>query len=446
MKTDQKQPAENALAQDFHFLSLIRFAFPTMVMMIFMGLYTIVDTIFVSRFVNTNALSALNIVCPVINLTVGLGTMLAAGGSAIVAAKMGQGREQEARRDFSFIVLAGAVLGIFITLIGIRWIDPILYGLGANDILFPYCREYLFIILLFTPASMLQVLFQNLIVTAGRPGFGMVLSVSAGIANVILDFIFMGILKMGIRGSALGTGIGYLIPTVFGILFFAGNTGTLSFCHPSFDWKMLFRSLSNGCSEMVSQAASAVTTFLFNSTMMSLAGENGVAAVTIMIYTQFFLTTLYIGYSMGVAPVISYNYGRKNHRQLKRTILHSLAFTAGSSVGIFGISMLFGEPFLRIFCRPETEVYAIAGEGIRIFPAAFLFCGMNIFTSSMFTALSNGKVSALISFLRTFGLITLFLMLLPKFLGITGVWMAVPAAEAVTWIAAAGMVYRCKRR
>lgn len=446
MKTDQKQPAENALAQDFHFLSLIRFAFPTMVMMIFMGLYTIVDTIFVSRFVNTNALSALNIVCPVINLTVGLGTMLAAGGSAIVAAKMGQGREQEARRDFSFIVLAGAVLGIFITLIGIRWIDPVLYGLGANDILFPYCREYLFIILLFTPASMLQVLFQNLIVTAGRPGFGMVLSVSAGIANVILDFIFMGILKMGIRGSALGTGIGYLIPTVFGILFFAGNTGTLSFCRPSFDWKMLFRSLSNGCSEMVSQAASAVTTFLFNSTMMSLAGENGVAAVTIMIYTQFFLTTLYIGYSMGVAPVISYNYGRKNHRQLKRTVLHSLVFTAGSSVGIFGISMLFGEPFLRIFCRPETEVYAIAGEGIRIFPAAFLFCGMNIFTSSMFTALSNGKVSALISFLRTFGLITLFLMLLPKFLGITGVWMAVPAAEAVTWIAAAGMVYRCKRR
>lgn len=444
MKADQKQPAENALAQEFHFITLIRFALPTMVMMIFMGLYTIADTIFVSRLVNTNALSALNIVCPVINLTVGVGTMLSAGGSAVVAAKMGQGREEEARQDFSLIVLAGAVLGILIALLGIRWMDSVIYGLGANNVLFPYCRDYLFVILIFTPASMLQVLFQNLIVTAGKPGFGMVLSVSAGIANIILDYIFMGILKMGIRGSALGTGIGYLIPTVFGVLFFMRNPGTLRFCRPSFDWKMLLGSLSNGCSEMVSQTAAAVTTFLFNGTMMRLAGENGVAAVTIMIYTQFFLTTLYIGYSMGVAPVISYNRGRKNDRQLRRTVLHSLAFTAGSSCCIFGISMLFGEAFLEVFCPSGSGVYGIAAEGIRIFPAAFLFCGMNIFTSAMFTALSNGKLSALISFLRTFGLITMLLMILPKFFGITGVWMAVPIAEAVTWIVAVRLLWGCR--
>lgn len=443
---NQKNSAENALAQSFRFGSLIRFALPTMIMMIFMGLYTIVDTIFVSRLVNTNALSALNIVCPVINLTVGLGTMLAAGGSAIVAAKMGQGREQEARQDFSFMILAGVVFGMLITLSGICFLDQIIYGLGANAILFPYCKQYLFVILIFTPASMLQVLFQNLIVTAGKPGFGMVLSVGAGIANVVLDYIFMGICKMGIKGSALGTGIGYLIPTFFGVQFFLKNHGTLRFSRPSFDWKMLAGSLANGSSEMVSQMASAVTTFLFNGTMMKRAGENGVAAITIMIYTQFFMTTLYIGFSMGVAPVLSYNYGRKNHERLKRTLRQGFLFIIGISACIFTLSMLFGVPFLKIFCTPESQVFAIASQGIRIFPFGFLFCGLNIFASAMFTALCNGKISALISFLRTFGFITVLLLTLPKFFGITGVWMAVPIAEAATWAAAIVLIIKYARK
>lgn len=445
MEIKQDQSVENALAQSFRFYSLIRFALPTMIMMIFMGLYTIVDTIFVARFVNTDALSALNIVCPVINLTVGLGTMLAAGGSAVVAAKMGQGKDLEARQDFSFLIFSGILLGILITLTGIWFLNPIIYGLGANEVLFPYCREYLFVILLFTPAGMLQVLFQNLIITAGKPGIGMALSVSAGVANVVLDYVFMGICKMGIRGSALGTGIGYLIPTIFGIFFFMKNSGTLRFCRPSFDWKMLAESLGNGSSEMVSQMASAVTTFLFNSKMMELAGEDGVAAITIMIYTQFFLTTLYIGFSMGIAPVVSYNYGRKDHGQLKRTLGHGVTFMIGISVCVFTISMLLGVPFLKIFCPPESEVFAIAKHGIRIFPFAFLFCGMNIFASAMFTALSNGKISALISFLRTFGWITVLLVILPNFFGITGVWMAVPIAEGATWVITGVAVYKYRR-
>ena len=317
---------DNPLAQDFTIKSLLKFAFPTMLTMVFMGLYTIGDTIFVSRFVNTDALSAINIVTPVINLIVGLGTMLATGGSAIIARKMGEKKLKDASQDFTLIVFFGAMLGILIAIIGNLFLDDIIYFLGASEILFPYCKDYLFVLLLFTPASMLQVLFQNLIITAGRPGFGMVLSISAGAINVMLDYIFMVLLDMGIKGSALGTGIGYLIPTIIGIVFFLTGKGSMQFKKPVFRFSVLSESCFNGCSEMISQAAAAVTTFLFNATMLKLLGENGVAAITIIIYSQFLLTTLYIGFSMGIAPVISYNYGEQNHQKLKRVFRICLHF------------------------------------------------------------------------------------------------------------------------
>ena len=302
----------NPLSQEFSICSLLCFAFPSIITMLFMGLYTIGDTIFVSRFVDTNALSAINIVTPIINIIVGLGTMLATGGSAIVARKMGAGEEKAASQDFTLIVFCGILLGFIIAIIGAVFIDDIIRILGASELLFPYCKDYLFILLIFTPASMLQVLFQNLIITAGRPGLGMVLSVGAGAINVLLDYIFMVPLGMGISGSALGTGIGYLIPTIIGICFFMIGKGNMRFTLPVFRPMVLIESCTNGCSEMVSQAAAAVTTFLFNIVMIRLLGENGVAAITIIIYTQFLLTSLYIGFSMGVAPIISYNYGSQN--------------------------------------------------------------------------------------------------------------------------------------
>ena len=300
----------NPLSHNFTIKSLLKFAFPTIFMMIFMGLYTVVDTVFVARFADTNALSALNIVCPVINLIVGLGTMLATGGSAIIARKMGAGEHTRATQDFTLIISAGILFGVLIAVLGTFFIDRIVWGLGASSMLFPYCKEYLFILLLFTPASILQVLFQNLIVTAGRPGMGMVLGVSAGIVNILLDYIFMVPLRMGIKGAAFGTGIGYMILAVIGLWFFSAKKGSLHFRKPVIDFSVLAESCTNGFSEMVSQAATAVTTFLFNLIMMKLLGENAAAAITIMIYMQFFLSAFYIGFSMGVADVISYNYGK----------------------------------------------------------------------------------------------------------------------------------------
>lgn len=435
---------DNPLSKDFTISSLLKFAFPTMLTMVFMGLYTIGDTIFVSRFVNTDALSAINIVTPVINIIVGLGTMLATGGSAIIARKMGAVKLKEASQDFTLIVLSGAILGILIAIIGNLFLDNIIYFLGASEILFPYCKEYLFVLLLFTPASMLQVLFQNLIITAGRPSFGMVLSISAGAINVLLDYVFMVLLDMGIKGSALGTGIGYLIPTIIGIAFFLTGKGSMQFKKPVFRFSVLFESCSNGCSEMVSQAAAAITTFLFNTTMLKLLGENGVAAITIIIYSQFLLTTLYIGFSMGVAPVISYNYGGKNHQRLKKVFRICLLFIVTVSALIFTISIFFGSYLVNIFSSTGTPVYDIAKNGFLIFSFSFLCCGINIFTSAAFTALSNGKISAIISFLRTFGLITILLLTLPQILGVKGVWLAVPIAELITLIVSIAFLQKKK--
>lgn len=426
----------NPLSQNFTIKSLLKFAFPTILMMIFMGLYTVVDTIFVARFVDTNALSALNIICPVINLIVGLGTMLATGGSAIVARKIGAGDHTRAAQDFTLIIFAGIFLGILITVLGTVFIDRIVWGLGSSSILFPYCKEYLFILLLFTPVSILQVLFQNLIVAAGHPEIGMILGVSAGVVNILLDYVFMVPLQMGIKGAAFGTGIGYMIPAVIGLCFFSEKKNCLHFSKPVMDFSVLTESCTNGFSEMVSQAATAVTTFLFNRTMMKLLGENGVAAITIIIYTQFLLSTLYIGFSMGVAPVISYNYGKQDEKQLKNVFSICMRVIMFVSVSVFSISFILGSPLVCIFSAKGTPVYEIARNGFLIFPFHFLFCGLNIFISAAFTALSNGKLSAILSFLRTFGLITVLLLTLPNLLGVTGVWLAVPIAELITMIVA----------
>lgn len=437
---------QNILGNKFTFLSLLKFAFPTIIMMLFMGLYTIVDTIFVARLVDTNALSAINIVCPVINLIVGLGTMLATGGNAIIARKMGEGKVQEARKDFTLLIFTGLITGVLIAFFGTVLINPIIMWLGATNLLFPYAKTYLSILFLFTPASMLQVLFQNLIVTAGHPKLGLALAVGAGIANIIFDYFFIGCLHLGIAGSAFGTGIGYLIPSVTGILFFLKKDGTLYFEKPSHDFKMLLYSCFNGSSEMVSQLATAVTTFLFNEIMLKQLGENGVAAITIIINTQFLLSSLYIGFSMGVAPVISYKYGSMDYNGLKSVFAICFSFISVVSIAVFLLCMFCSESLIAVFSPKGSEVYNITKNGFQIVPFSFLFSGINIFISAAFTALSNGIISAVISFLRTFGLIAICLIILPKILGITGVWLAVPIAEMLTLLLAGVIVVKYRKK
>lgn len=436
----------SALDREWTAGSLLRFALPSVAMMIFMGLYTAVDTAFAARFVNTDALSAINIVCPAVNLTVGLGTMLGAGGSAVVSRKMGAGETQEAREDFTLLVLLGAAAGFLLLLAGAVRLDELIFALGASPRLFPYCRDYLAVLLWFLPANMLQTMFSNLFAAAGKPGLGLGLSVLAGTANIALDWFFMALCGLGVRGAALGTGLGYLIPAASGLAYFMRRGGALRFTRPRWRRPAVRESCLNGSSEMVGQLAAAASTFLFNRAMMELLGEDGVAAITILIYSQFLLNTLYIGFSIGVAPVFGFNWGRKNGARQKKVFSASVRFLAAASVLVFLLARLGGPWIARLFAGESARVCQIASEGFSVFSYSFLFCGLNLFTSALFTALSNGRVSAALSFLRTFGLLAGGILLLPRVWGVMGVWLAVPAAECVMFSVSAACLFRFRRQ
>lgn len=419
----------HSISQKFTFRSLLLFALPTIIMMVIMSLYTIVDGIFISRFVSTNALSSLNIVFPVVNVAIGVAIMLSTGSNAIVARKMGQGDFQGARQTFTFITLANAALGILTAVFGNLFAIPLARMLGASDLLLADCVTYLRWQMLFAPALMLQLQFQIYFVTEGRPGIGLFLTILSGICNVFLDYILIVPLQLGIAGAAIATVTGYLITAVVGIIYFFRARQSLWFVRFRFSPRELLESCGNGSSEMVSNLSSGVITMLFNLLMMHYAGENGVAAITIIQYSQFLLNALYTGFSQGVAPVVSFNYGSKNHVQLKQVYRICLKFIAITSVSIFLLAELTGDYLVTIFAAKGTAVYDLARHGFTIFAACFLFSGLNVFSSALFTALSNGRVSAIISFVRTFGFIIASLAILPFLIGINGVWLAVPIAE-----------------
>ncbi len=422
----------NSIAKDFRFFSLLRFAFPTMVMMVFMSLYTIVDGIFISRFVGSNALSATNIVYPVINLLIACGVMLSTGGSALVAKKLGEGKEKEAREDFTVLLLTGITAGVILMICGLLFLKPLVRMLGATDALLADSMTYLKISLYFAPACILQLFFQTFFVTAGKPGYGLTLICAGGIFNVIFDYVFMGPLDLGIAGAAIATGMGQMIPAAAGLLYFTFVRKMLYVVKPALHRGTLLGSCSNGSSEMVTNISNAVITYLFNVIMLRLLGEPGVAAITIVLYGQFLFNALYMGFSMGVGPVISYNYGRKNIRLLRRVVRICFLFITVSSAVIAASALAASPLIVGIFTPSYTETYAVAKTGFFLFSINYLFAGMNIFASAMFTSLNNGFVSAVISFMRTFFFIVLNVLLLPKLLGVTGVWLAVPAAEFMT--------------
>lgn len=437
----------NPLNRYFTVGALLGFSFPTLFMMVFSGFYTVVDTIFVSRLVTTNALSSINIVTPIINLIVGLSAMLATGGSAIVACKLGERRDAEARKDLTLIVLTALVLGLIIFFIGLLFLEPIIYVLGGSSIIVPYAKTYLSILLFFAPINMIQIVLTIFLITAGNPGLGFILTLLTGLTNILLDFIFMGPLHCGIGGAALATGIGYTIQAVGGVIYFLQNRkGSLYFVMPHFNLKVIIRSIYNGSSEMVGHLSSAVSTFLFNISMIKLIGIDGVAAITIIIYSQYLLTSLYLGFSMGVAPVFSYNYGKQDKVQMKRLFKICFLFILFVSVFIFSITMIGGPCLASIFASKGSNVYSITKTGFLIVSFSFLFSGLNIFSSSLFTALSNGKYSAIISFLRSLVFPTLGIILLPLIIGISGIWFAIPFAEILTFVFSLTFIWKSREK
>lgn len=435
---------KNSLAQSFSFTSLIKFTVPSIVMLVFISLYTIVDGVFVSRFVNTDALSAVNIVYPFINIVIAVAVMLATGGSAVIAKKLGENKSKEAKENFTLILLVGLTLGVLIALIGFIFSKQILYIMGSTESLYNYCLDYFLALLIFLPSLIVNLLFQYLTITAGKPKVGLILTIIGGLTNMILDYIFIVPMNMGISGAAIATGMGNLIPAVLGTLYFIQKKSILYFVKPKFDLNMILKTCSNGASEMVTNLSTGVTTMLFNLAMMNLLGSDGVAAITIVLYGQFLITSAYIGFSSGVAPIISYNYGNDNKLELKKIIKYSIRFISVSSVALFVISILFAPNIVGIFSPRGTSVFDIGYKGFLIFSLSFLVTGVNIFSSAMFTAFSNGKISAYISFLRTFVFIISGILILPRFLGVNGVWLSVPMAESLSMIISITFIYKYK--
>lgn len=438
---------ENSLSRAFTARSLLVFALPTMVMMLFMSLYTMVDGVFVARFAGTAALSAVNIVYPLVNVVIAVGVMLAAGGSAVVAKKLGEGHTDGARADFTLIILAGAVIGTAILALGLAFLDPILRLLGASDAIFDLCRDYGRAMLLFAPACVLMMLFQTLFVTSGKPKLGLIVTILGGLLNIVLDYVFIVPLGLGIAGAGYATGIGYSVPALFGLVyFFVKRKGTLFFVRPSFSGRTLAQSCSNGSSEAVTQLSTAVTTFLFNILMMRYAGEDGVASITIVLYAQYLLTALYLGYATGTAPVVSFNFGMGDRPRLRALLRISLVFVAVGSLITFALALLLAKQIVLIFADRGTAVFDMSVYGFRIFAFSFLFDGLSIYVSSFFTALSDGKTSAAISFLRTFVFIVLALFTLPAAIGLDGIWLAIPAAEFLGAICSAAFLFANRRK
>lgn len=437
----------HAISRRFHARELLTFALPSMVMMIFLSLYTIVDGFFVSRFVGTDALSAVNITYPLTSVFVALGVMFATGGSAAIARLLGEGRQEDACRGLSLIFLAAVGLGTVGTVVCLGLRDPILVFLGAGPELMDLCRDYITVLMLFFPASILQMLFQNFLVTAGRPGLGFGLTVAAGLANMVLDYLFIVPGGMGIAGAAWATGIGYCIPALGGLVFFFVRTVRregLRFLRPRWEPKLLWQSATNGSSEMVTNLSTSITTLVFNRMMMQMAGADGVAAITVVLYSQFLLTALFMGFSIGVAPVISYWFGAGDGEYLSRLERICWRFILAVSGVTFAVGVLLSEEIATAFCDPSTYAHQLIAHGMKLFSLSFLFAGVNIFGSAFFTALSDGKASAAISFARTFLLLLPAMLVLPLWLSIDGLWLSVPLAELLTVGLVRWLLCRCR--
>lgn len=439
-------PAENVYQKPVTLKNIIKFSVPTIVMTVFMSFYTMVDGLFVSNLIGTGALSAINLTAPAITLVTAVSTMLATGGSAAIMKKMGAGLQEESRQDFTFLILVNVAVGLIMYLAGRVVMQPIFSSMALSPEVSGYCSEYLGQYLLFTVPILLMNNFTIYMIASGKSRVSLVCTAAGGILNIVLDYVFIAILDMGIGGAAIATGLGYSVTAVAGLFLFSDKKNMLYFKKPVIRPEVLLHAASNGSSEMATSLVTGIVTLMFNWIMLKYAGEDGVAAITIIMYVLMFAGSIYTGYAYGVAPMISFYYGEKNSLKLKSLITTSLKIIGAVSVLAMALSIAATRPLVSVFVRPDNPVFGLAVTGNRICSLALLFIGFNIFTSSMFTALSNGFISALLAFTRSFVFMVAAMLILPAVLGINGAWLANPAAELMALFLSAFMYFRYKKR
>ncbi len=426
--------------------NILKFAVPTIAMSVFMSFYTMVDGLFVSNLIGTSALSAINLTAPVIQVVTAISTMLATGGSAVIMKKMGEQKPQEAKEDFTFLILVNVAVGLVMTMLGYSLMETIFGGIGLSSEVAGYCTSYLSRYLLFTIPILLMNNFTLYMIASEKATLSLICSVAGGVLNIVLDYVFIGLLDMGISGAAIATGLGYSVTAVAGLFVFSRKKSLLHFTKPAFRFKVLASAATNGCSEMATALVTGIITMMFNWTMLHYVGEDGVAAVTIIMYVLMFASSLYTGYSYGVAPMLSYYYGEKNHEKLKKLVSTSLKVIAVISFVTVAASFAATKPLVSVFARPDNPVYDLAVTGNRICTLALFFIGFNIFASGMFTALSNGIVSAILAFSRSFVFMLITMLILPAILGVNGIWLATPAAELMALVLSALMFVKYRKR
>lgn len=421
------------LSEHFTFKKLLRFVYPSVIMMIFTSIYVVVDGLFVSNYVGKTAFAAINLISPFIMAMSALGFMMGTGGSAIVAKTLGEGKKEKAGEYFSMLVYVTLIGGIALSLVGIALTPSVAKLLGASGDLLKNCTIYGCLGFITLAPFMLQNAFQSFFVAAEKPKLGLAVIVIAGVTNMILDYLFIAVFDWGIAGAAIATSCGELFGGFFPLIYFAGGrSDILRLGKTKFYGRILLKACANGSSELMTNLSSSIVGSLYNLQLMKLAGENGVAAYGTIMYANFIFVAVFFGYSIGSAPIISYHYGAANHDELKNLFKKSLTLVSICGVVLTAAAQFIASPIAQIFVGYDPELFEMTRYGFRLFCVTFLINGFNIFGSSFFTALNNGLISAVISFLRTLVFQLAVVFILPIFLGITGIWLSVAVAELLT--------------
>ncbi len=418
------------LSEHFTYQKLIRFTIPTIIMMIFTSIYGVVDGIFVSNFVGSNAFAAVNLIMPALMILGSFGFMIGTGGSAFVSKTIGEGKQKQANESFSLLIYVLIFLGFVLTVIGIFLVEPLAKLLGADEAMLGDCITYGRTLLVFLVPFMLQNAFQSFLIVAERPNLGLLISIITGVLNMLLDFLFMYVLKFGVWGAALATGISQLISGIFPLVYFLrSNDSSLHLVKTKFNGKVILQSCINGSSEMLTNLSMSLVNMLYNMQLMKYVGSDGVVAYGIIMYVGFIFSGTYLGYSIGTAPIIGYHYGSGNSEELKNLLQKSLKLIAFTSFVMTILAELLSKLLARIFVNYDANLLAMTTNAIRLFALSYFISGFNIFSSSFFTALNNGAVSAIISFLRTLLFQVVMIFVLPLLWGLNGIWLAVVFAE-----------------
>ena len=422
------------LSEHFTYSKLLRFTFPSVIMMIFTSIYSVVDGVFVSNFVGKTPFAAVNLIMPLLIILGALGFMIGTGGTAIVAKTLGEGKPELANQYFSLLVYTGLIGGTAVGVLGILFVRPVAAALGAEGQMLEDCVLYARIILAANPCFILQNIFQSFFVTAEKPKLGLYVTVGAGLTNIVLDALLVAVFPMGLAGAAAATALSQTVGGLVPILYFLRkNDSLLRLTKTKFHGKIPLKTCANGSSELMSNISASVVTILYNLQLMRLAGEDGIAAYGAIMYVAFIFAAIFIGYAVGSAPVISFHYGAENTDELKSLLRKSVVLTAVSGAAMALLARLAAAPLSKIFVGYDQDLYQMTVHGFQLFSFSFLLSGFNIFGSSFFTALNNGLISALISFLRTLVFQCASVLILPVFLKLDGVWLSIVAAEAAAF-------------